>query len=208
LYDELVTMQDGQIVRVPFPGDFSLPPALADVEAKLTILCHPNAPSGTMPSLTQVEDLARRVRGILVIDEAYIDFADETALPLIHKYPHVVILRTFSKSFSLYGERVGALSAVCASREEADRVLSQLKRVIRTNYSNPPTFGGQAVATIMETPELRTLWEHELAEIEAAFSLICVGCREVYVRKPPDLQGRVMHLRLPNRGLTVHVFRT
>ena len=107
LYDELVTMQDGQIVRVPFPGDFSLPPALADVEAKLTILCHPNAPSGTMPLLTQVEDLARRVHGILVIDEAYIDFADETALPLIHKYPHVVILRTFSKSFSLAGMRVG-----------------------------------------------------------------------------------------------------
>ena len=107
LYDELVAMQDGHIVRVPFPDDFSLPSQLADVEAKLTILCHPNAPSGTMPPLAQVEDLAQRVRGILLIDEAYIDFADETALPLVHKYEHVVILRTFSKSFSLAGMRVG-----------------------------------------------------------------------------------------------------
>lgn len=107
LYDELVTMQDGEIVRVPFPDDFSLPPQLATVDAKLTFLCHPNAPSGTLPSLAQVEDLAQRVRGILVIDEAYIDFADESALLLVHKYPQVVILRTFSKSFSLAGMRVG-----------------------------------------------------------------------------------------------------
>jgi len=107
LYDELVTMQDGEIVRVPFPEDFSLPPQLADVEAKLTMLCHPNAPSGTLPTLAQVEDLAQRVHGMLVIDEAYIDFADESALPLIHKFPHVVILRTFSKAFSLAGMRVG-----------------------------------------------------------------------------------------------------
>ena len=107
LYDELVTMQDGEIVRVPFPDDFSLPPQLADIDAKLTMLCHPNAPSGTMPSLAQVDELAQRVRGILVIDEAYIDFANETALSLVHKYEHVVILRTFSKSFSLAGMRVG-----------------------------------------------------------------------------------------------------
>lgn len=107
LYDELVTMQDGEIVRVPFPEDFSLPPQLGKADAKLTLLCHPNAPSGTLPSLAQVEDLAQRVRGILVIDEAYIDFADETALPLIHQYPHVVVLRTFSKSFSLAGMRIG-----------------------------------------------------------------------------------------------------
>ena len=70
---------------------------------------------------------------------------------------------SFSKSFSLYGERVGALSVLCSSKEEADRVLSQLKIVIRTNYSNPPTHGGQVVATVLNTPELRALWEKELA---------------------------------------------
>ena len=70
---------------------------------------------------------------------------------------------SFSKSFSLYGERVGALSVVCASAEEAKRVLSQLKVVIRTNYSNPPTHGAQIVATVLASVELRVRWEQELA---------------------------------------------
>ncbi len=72
---------------------------------------------------------------------------------------------SFSKSFSLYGERVGALSVVCASKDEAARVLSQLKRVIRTNYSNPPTHGAQVVATVLSTPALRAQWEQELANM-------------------------------------------
>lgn len=72
---------------------------------------------------------------------------------------------SFSKSFSLYGERVGALSVLCQSKEEADRVLSQLKIVIRTNYSNPPTHGGAVVAAVLSTPELRALWEKELGEM-------------------------------------------
>lgn len=70
---------------------------------------------------------------------------------------------SFSKSLSLYGERVGALSVLCSDKDEAARVLSQLKIVIRTNYSNPPTHGGQIAATILNTPELRALWERELA---------------------------------------------
>ena len=72
---------------------------------------------------------------------------------------------SFSKSFSLYGERVGALSVLCDSKEEADRVLSQLKIVIRTNYSNPPTHGGAVVAAVLNNPELRALWEKELGEM-------------------------------------------
>ena len=72
---------------------------------------------------------------------------------------------SFSKSFSLYGERVGALSIVSETAEECARVLSQLKRVIRTNYSNPPTHGAQVVATVLTTPALRQMWEDELAEM-------------------------------------------
>jgi len=70
---------------------------------------------------------------------------------------------SFSKSFSLYGERVGALSVVCESKDEAARVLSQLKIAIRTNYSNPPTHGAQVVASVLTTPALRAQWEQELA---------------------------------------------
>jgi len=72
---------------------------------------------------------------------------------------------SFSKSFSLYGERVGALSIVSESREESARVLSQVKRVIRTNYSNPPTHGASVVAAVLNSPELRAQWEAELAEM-------------------------------------------
>jgi aromatic-amino-acid transaminase len=79
---------------------------------------------------------------------------------------------SFSKSFSLYGERVGALSVVCASKDEAARVLSQLKIVIRTNYSNPPTHGAQVVATVLNTPELRKQWEEELAAMRVRIKLM------------------------------------
>ena len=72
---------------------------------------------------------------------------------------------SFSKSFSLYGERVGALSVLCQSKDEAARVLSQLKIVIRTNYSNPPTHGGAVVAAVMADPKLRAMWEEELGEM-------------------------------------------
>jgi aromatic-amino-acid transaminase len=70
---------------------------------------------------------------------------------------------SFSKNFSLYGERVGALSIVTASKEESGRVMSQVKRVIRTNYSNPPTHGGALVASVLASSELRAQWEAELA---------------------------------------------
>ena len=76
-----------------------------------------------------------------------------------------LVSTSFSKSFSLYGERVGALSVLCQDKDEAARVLSQLKIAIRTNYSNPPTHGATVVATVLGTPELRALWEKELGEM-------------------------------------------
>lgn len=91
-----------------------------------------------------------------------------------------LVATSFSKSFSLYGERVGALSVVCSSADEAARVLSQLKRVIRTNYSNPPTHGAAIVAHVLWTPELRALWEGELA-----------GMRERIKRMRVELQHRL-----------------
>ena len=77
----------------------------------------------------------------------------------------IFVSTSFSKSFSLYGERVGALSVVASDKDEAARVLSQLKIVIRTNYSNPPTHGGAVVAAVLNNPELRAQWEAELGEM-------------------------------------------
>jgi aromatic-amino-acid transaminase len=75
----------------------------------------------------------------------------------------LLVSTSFSKSFSLYGERAGALSVVCGSKDEAARVLSQLKIVIRSNYSTPPTFGAQVVSLVLTSPDLRAMWEEELA---------------------------------------------
>ena len=78
---------------------------------------------------------------------------------------NIFVLTSFSKSFSLYGERVGALSVVASDKDEAARVLSQLKIAIRTNYSNPPIHGGAVVAAVLGSPALRAQWEQELAEM-------------------------------------------
>jgi aromatic-amino-acid transaminase len=77
----------------------------------------------------------------------------------------VFLSSSFSKSLSVYGERVGAVSVVTASPDEAKRVLSHLKRVVRTNYSNPPSHGGQIAATVLASPDLRALWEKELGQM-------------------------------------------
>jgi aromatic-amino-acid transaminase len=86
---------------------------------------------------------------------------------------------SFSKSFSLYGERVGALSVACTSKEEADRVMSQLKIAIRTNYSNPPTHGATVCANVLNTPELRAMWEAELGEMRVRIKAM----RSAFVEK-------------------------
>ena len=108
-------------------------------------------------------------RGLIpFLDLAYQGFAegldaDAYAARLFSEATSPVFLSSsFSKSFSLYGERVGAVSVVTASAEEATRVLSNLKRTVRTNYSNPPTHGGQIVATVLGDPQLRSLWDREL----------------------------------------------
>ena len=113
-----------------------------------------------------------QARGLIpFLDLAYQGFAegnDEDAYParlFAGAMSPVFLSSSFSKSFSLYGERAGALSVVTASAEEAKRVLSNLKRVVRTNYSNPPTHGGQIVATILASAELKALWEKELGEM-------------------------------------------
>ena len=113
---------------------------------------------------------AVKARGLVAfLDMAYQGFGDGIAedgaviAQFLEAGLDFFVATSFSKSFSLYGERVGALSVVCASKEEMTRVLSQLKIVIRTNYSNPPTHGAQIVATVLTTPALRAMWEEELA---------------------------------------------
>jgi histidinol-phosphate aminotransferase len=109
LYDTLAAIQEARVFRFPLGGDFALPlDALARARAHLTVVCNPNSPSGTFTSTRALGELARRLRGrLLVIDEAYVDFADANALGLVRRCPNVVVLRSLSKSFSLAGMRLG-----------------------------------------------------------------------------------------------------
>jgi aromatic-amino-acid transaminase len=132
--------------------------------------CH--NPTGADLSEAQWREVIAAIRAqglVAFIDMAYQGFADsiaEDALALnlfAASGLQFFVSSSFSKSFSLYGERVGALSIVTANKDESARVLSQIKRVIRTNYSNPPIHGGAVVAAVLATPELRQMWEDELA---------------------------------------------
>ena len=143
--------------------------AAAGTVVVLHACCH--NPTGCDLSAAQWEQVATACKaGLLVpfLDMAYQGFgkgirADGEALRIFMTRGMPFFVSTsFSKSFSLYGERVGALSVVCDSAEESSRVLSQVKAVIRANYSNPPTFGAFVVATVLTTPALRAMWEEEL----------------------------------------------
>lgn len=132
--------------------------------------CH--NPTGADLSDAQWDEVvaACRERGLVpFLDIAYQGFADgiEADAVAVRAFSasglQFLVSSSFSKSFSLYGERVGALSIVTASKDESARVLSQVKRVIRTNYSNPPIHGGAIVAAVLNSPELRRMWEDELA---------------------------------------------
>ena len=134
--------------------------------------CH--NPTGVDLSPAQWQQVVETVKArslVPFLDIAYQGFgenidADAAAVRLFAKTDlNVFVSSSFSKSFSLYGERVGALSIITSAKEEAARVLSQLKRVIRTNYSNPPTHGGSIVAAVLASPELRATWEQELGEM-------------------------------------------
>ncbi len=148
--------------------------ALSAMPAKSVVILHacchnPTGADLTAAQWSEVVALVKEKNLVAFIDMAYQGFADgikpdAVALDLFAASGlQFFVSSSFSKSFSLYGERVGALSIVTASKDESGRVMSQVKRVIRTNYSNPPTHGGAVVAAVLASPELRQMWEDELA---------------------------------------------
>ena len=122
LYDTLVEIHDGEAIRIPFPADFSLPDELFEVDARLVIVCNPNSPSGTWLPTESLRPLFRHRDRLVVIDEAYVDFADGNCLELLSEFDNAVILRTLSKSYSLAGMRIGLLLG-------SEKVVGELAKV-------------------------------------------------------------------------------
>ena len=134
--------------------------------------CHnPTGVDLTPEDWQAVLEIVREREHVPFLDIAYQGFGDgiEEDAAAVRLFAQsgltFFVSSSFSKSFSLYGERVGALTIVTGDQEETGRVLSQVKRVIRTNYSNPPTHGASVVAAVLNSPELRVMWETELGEM-------------------------------------------
>lgn len=129
LYKTLAEIENAVVRAVPFEEDFSLPKGLFRKGAALTIVANPNSPSGTVVGNAALSRLARAIDGLLVVDEAYVDFAEDNALRLVEKHRNVVVLRTFSKSFSLCGVRLG----FAVAREEIIEGLTKVKDSYNVN---------------------------------------------------------------------------
>ena len=150
LYDTLVDIQGGVRAPVPYPPDFSIPASLSAQRAALTFLCNPNAPSGTLVRPTEIARLAKAVNGILVVDEAYIDFAsvaDASAIPMVRRFPNLVVLRTFSKSFSLAGLRIGL---AFASKDIIDGMMK-----VKDSYNLNRLSAVGAIAALKDVASMR-----------------------------------------------------
>ena len=107
LYSVLTDIQNGRGHVVEYTDDFRLPDDIYQPDAKLTFICSPNNPTGTMSSPEEVTALAEKSGGILAVDEAYVDFADSSCLDLVHRLDNIIVLRSMSKSYSLAGLRIG-----------------------------------------------------------------------------------------------------
>ena len=167
--------------------------------------CHnPTGVDLTPADWQNVLDVVKAKQLIPFLDMAYQGFGDGIAedAAAVRLFAEsglsFFVSSSFSKSFSLYGERVGALSIITESKDESARVLSQVKRVIRTNYSNPPTHGASIVAAVLNSPELRAMWEDELAEMRLRIRGMRLQMVELLAKKAP---GHVFSFVARQRGM-------
>jgi histidinol-phosphate aminotransferase len=208
LYDTLAQIQGTTPATVPFGPDFTLPvDALLAAGARLNLICNPNSPSGTFTPVSTIADFARRAKGVVVVDEAYVDFARESALPLLESCSNVVVLRTFSKSFSLAGMRVGL---AFGSRD----LIAQLSKV-KDSYNLDRLSLAAARAALDDLPWMQA----NVQKIRDARALMTRELTELGFRIPPSeanflfvrhsaRSGADLYRALRERGILVRHFST
>ncbi len=173
LYDTLAALQAAELVHVDYvvdAKDWKLPAVLHRQAAKLVIVANPNNPSATFSPIEQLRRLADQVDGVLVVDEAYADFAavdglDASMIPYLDHHPNVVVIRTFSKSYSLAGARLGLLFAHPA-------LVAQLMKV-KDSYNVNVVSQQLGIAALRDRPfhldqVRRTVAERKRLEVELA----------------------------------------
>jgi histidinol-phosphate aminotransferase len=205
LYSVLTQIQNGRFREIPFDSQYQLDPASFDSRAALTFVVRPNAPTGTSIPKTTMLALARRLKGVLVIDEAYADFAEDHCLDLARSLPNVIVCRTFSKSFSLAGIRLGFALGSEGLIEALFKVkdsynVDRLAQVAGTAALSDMAYHRKTVAQIKETRrrfvrdlELRG-WRSLPSETNFVF------CR------PPALSAKEWLARLREKKVLVRWF--
>lgn len=173
---------------------------LETLPAKSVLLLQPSChnPTGYDLSAEQMDEviaLAKRRNLVPFVDMAYQGFGngiEEDAAPIrkmVAADLPIIVSSSFSKNFSLYGERVGGLSILCDDADTAGRVLGQLKSTVRKVYSSPALFGAQVVSAVLSTPELNKQWRGEADEMRTRIKAMRTTLREVLRERLPDMNA-------------------
>lgn len=206
LYDTLVEIQGAVALRVAYPDTWELPRALDGADARLFLICSPNAPSGTAIARARIEELlVARPDALVVVDEAYGDFAEASALSLVGRYPNLLVLRTLSKAYSLAGLRVG----LALTTPELARQLHK----VRDSYNMSATAQAGAIAALRDQPSFLA----NRARIVATRARLTTAMRErgfevpesatnfILARRPGESLEALM-LGLRDKGVLVRFF--
>jgi histidinol-phosphate aminotransferase len=187
LYPVLTKVQAARPVVVPYKIDgvkWSLPDDLEEVDASLIMIVNPNAPSGHFDSLERLEHIVKNFWGVVLIDEAYVDFAEQSALPLVHKYENVIILRSMSKGYSMAGLRFGYAIAQPA-------LLTEIEKV-RDSYPCDVFSIAAATAALEDQAYARSTWE----KVKSERARLAATLREMGFTMP-DSQSNFLLAQVP-----------
>ena len=206
LYPVLTEIQEGRTLEVPFPEDFSLPPGLFANDAAVTFLANPNSPTGTFIPIDDVARLAESLDGVLVVDEAYVDFADADCMALAKRCDNVIVLRTFSKAFGLCGLRIGYGVA-------HERIIEGMMKV-KDSYNVNRLAAVAGAAALDDIEYMRANADRirrtraRLAEglAELGWALLPSQANFVYARVPDPPSARTVYEELKKRKVLVRHF--
>ena len=206
LYPVLAELSEVKVAKAPWERDWALPiDALIATKPRAIFLANPNAPSGTFVSPQRIEELCKKFSGLVLIDEAYVDFADDNCLPVLREYENILITRTLSKAYSLAGLRFG----YAVGRPE---VIKEMNKA-RDSYPCDAISVVAATAAIADQEYARKSWDHVKSERQRLSSeLTQLGWKVLpseanfILAACPDGKGRDMYLGLKRQGILVRYF--
>ncbi|MBD1920318.1 histidinol-phosphate transaminase [Microcoleus sp. FACHB-831] len=207
LYRTLTDMQPAERVEIPYGEDYRLPiEELVAANGAVTFIATPNSPSGHIVPIDDLRQLAARLSGVLVVDEAYVDFACETALPLVKEFENVIVIRTLSKGYSLAGLRLGFGIA-------NPKLLSGLFKV-------KDSYNIDAIACLVGAAAMRDQsYKNECADkVKRSRAKLAIDLKQLgfqlwdsqanfFLTQPPKGNAEQIYLALKERGILVRYFK-